>query len=180
MYHKKIFISNLDVLQKEVRGIIPDDFTEVKQLGYLGTWQETRSLILSLPSIQSCLSELGLDDDKISIVAILNCTPQSSTPIHLDNGPYKISLNIPIQHCDDTYVYFYKTKVDPQKKFNGQNNYFRYEETDCELDEKVETNQPYLLDTMTPHKVVNNTNNTRIMLLVRMTREINFDYFDHL
>lgn len=179
MNYRYIDIENLIEIQQEVLSVIPDKFKKQNLLGFVGSPEESRSLFTNLPTLHELLTRLKILDDVFSVALI--SIPKNTTYIHIDEGPYRLSLNIPIQFCENTDVKIYKSLEDPVKYNFGKNISSVYRKEACVLEEVCVTDRPYILDTKIPHAVSNpNTGTVRIMMLVRLNPRIDFNYFNGL
>jgi len=178
-YYKTVYLENLPEIQKEVLSKIPNNELEKSSLFYL---KDHYDLFLSKTLLGSTLADMNILEH-IFGVALVVITPRSGIPIHCDSGPYRYSLNIPIQGYEKTYVSFYKPLEEPKtvhvdKPDDSHQHghvYLHYDIAKCELINRFESISPYVMDTQVPHNVYNNSDVTRIMLLVRLKHTINED-----
>ena len=175
MLYAKLNIDYLKEIQQDVLNLLPDDFLQNTKLGYVLDQSYTTNYIKSLSSIKRLIDSLGRSIDDISICAFTVCLPKQGLPIHIDKGFYKLSLNIPITDTTDTSVNFYKLTAPPSVVNNGKNKYFSFDEFNTAIIETAVTDRPCIIDTTVPHKVVNNTDRIRVMLLIRFNPNIKFE-----
>jgi hypothetical protein len=178
MFFIKFETPIINDIRKEVNDLIPSDFVQSTRLGYIDNYQHTTDKILSLTSVKELLYSLNLSLEDVAICAFTVCLPDQGLPLHIDKGPYQLSMNIPITESKGTFVNFYKSTSPPIEVFNGNNRYYSVIESDCTLADILETDGPCIVDTSVPHKVINNTSQTRIMLLIRFKSKIKFSDFN--
>ena len=128
----------------------------------------------TLPKLQSFLEQLGLTD-YIHGIALNVTSGGMAIPIHLDTGPFTWSLNLPLYNCDDSLVAIYNTKQQPVLKFipGSDVTYLGYEdESELTTEAVLESTYPMLLNVKNPHNVINKSDKTRVMLLVRIKEDL--------
>lgn len=163
-------------IQKEVISLLPNDFMKETTLRYITGFKDTNNKILGLLSIQKLLISLNLNTEHIISCSFTICKPNENIPIHVDKGPYTLSINIPILNSKKTFVHFYESK-EPPNEISITTPYLSFKEDSCNLLETVETDSPYIINTKIIHKVVNDTKNDRLMLLMRLNPNIEFSHF---
>ena len=169
-FYRPIHIENLAVIQNEVLKRIPKDLLDSNNLTYI---ENNKEVFLGIKELYKFLETIKLNWCVISIaVNIIKGNNQGN--IHVDSGYYKNSLNIPITGCENTFIDFFKVNGDYQtihvegKKQDSQHHFFKYTDDQCKLIYEGDTSVPYILGTKTPHRVINRSDNTRIMLLIRL------------
>lgn len=144
-------------------------------LEYSNLWYPDQ--LPAMPKFQAFLEKLGLTDCIHGIA--LNVTgPESAIPIHIDTGPFTWSLNLPLYNCDDSNVAIYSTKQLPVLKFiPGSDVTYHGFEDESELTQEVilESSSPMLLNVKKPHNVINQSDKTRVMMLVRIKSDLSLD-----
>lgn len=176
-YYHTTYLENLSEIQKEVLSKIPDNELANTSLFYL---KDHYDLFLNGTLLGLTLDKMNMFEYVLG-VALIVVMPNSGIPIHCDSGLYRHSLNIPIQGYNKTYVNFFKPLEEPKmiqvnkssESYQQGHTYLRYDEDKCELISRFESISPYLMDTQVPHNVYNNSDVTRIMLLVRLKHTIN-------
>ena len=177
--YKNVTVNNLEKIQQDVIAVLPAHIKTNNYLGFVVDPVTSTRIFLGLESIRTLLASLNLLGH-VQLVAVITKLSQVGGDIHVDNGPYRLSLNIPITGCHGTHVNFYQAQSAPNMITKGQNTYYYYSEDQCQLDTKLDTGNPCIIDTTVPHSVHNPNNETRIMLLIRLKPYITFDYFDKL
>ena len=167
-FYKPVNIENLIEIQQEVLKFISPNLLNQSSLTYI---ENSKEIFLSIPVLLNFLKSKNMHQSVMNI-AINITLGNNQGNIHVDSGPYNHSLNIPIVGSDNTWINFFKAnsdyKVITVENKGKTHHFFKYTDDQCELIHKAETNQPYLLGTKTPHKVINKSDQTRIMLLIRM------------
>ena len=167
-FYKPVNIENLIEIQQEVLKFISPNLLNQSSLTYI---ENSKEIFLSIPVLYNFLKSKNMHQSVMNI-AINITLGNNQGNIHVDSGPYNHSLNIPIVGSDNTWINFFKANSDYKvitiENKGKTHHFFKYTDDQCELIHKAETNQPYLLGTKTPHKVINKSDQTRIMLLIRM------------
>lgn len=177
MYFIKFNTPIIDDIRREVNEFIPNDFAKNTKLGYVGNHQITHEKILSLTSIKNLFTSLNLKIEDVALCVFSVCMPKQGFQIHIDKGQYQLSMNIPLNESVGSYVNFYKTETTPVELTVGPNSFYSIDDKDCTLVARVETDRPCIIDTKIPHKVINNTDRIRTLLLIRFKPEIKFSHF---
>jgi len=175
--YQRLPTKHLQRIQQDVLNILPDDLFAQTTIIRLTEYDKH---LLELPSIHQLLREFEFSQYVLSIQ--LHVTgPQVTIPIHCDNG-FIYSFNIPIANCSNTYVSWYSTSAIPEtvrvRDDPAGLTYERFKPTDCALLERVEIDGPYVINTSIPHNVENLTDNTRLMLLCRLHKDIKLAYME--
>ena len=178
MFFIKFETPIINDIRKEVNNLITSDLVKSTGLNYINNYQYTNNIILSLTSVKELLHSLNLSLEDVALCTFSVCLPRQGLTLHVDNGPYQLSMNIPITESRGTFVNFYKSTSPPIEVFEGSNRYYSLKESDCTLADILETDGPCIVDTTVPHKVINSTNQTRIMLLIRFKPKIKFSDFN--
>ena len=167
-FYKPVHIENLTEIQQEVLKLIPEHLFDQTTLTYI---ENSKNIFLAIPILRDFLKSKNVYNSVMDIA--INITQGNTNGnIHIDSGPYKHSLNIPIIGCDDTCINFFKANSDYDvitvENKGKTHHFFKYTEDKCELAYIGDTSVPYILGTKTPHRVVNKQHQTRIMLLIRL------------
>lgn len=169
-FYKPIQISNLAKIQEEVLKRIPKDLLDKNNLTYI---ENNKEIFLGIKELYDFLESIKMNWS-VGTIAVNVTNARDAGNFHIDSGPYRYSLNIPIQNCENTFIDFFKVDGDYQtiyvedKGHGGKHHFFRYTEDQCELMYRGDTSMPYILSTKTPHRVVNESDKTRVMLLIRV------------
>ena len=180
MFFIKFKTTLIDDIREEVKKIIPVNFTNSTKLDYVNGHRFNTEIILSLISIKKLLFSMNLTSEDVALCGFTVCLPHQEIKLHADRGIYRLSMNIPITEATGTFVNFYKTISEPIEIVKGRNIYYSFKEEDCQLAEVLETDTPSIIDTKIPHRVINNTDFTRVMLLIRFKNSIDFSKFSNL
>jgi len=167
-FYKPVHIENLSEIQQEVLKLIPENLLDKTMLTYI---ENSKEIFLSIPVLIDFLKSKNMYNSVMDIA--INITQGNTNGnIHIDSGPYKHSLNIPIIGCDNTCIDFFKANSDytvvTVENKGKTHHFFKYTEDQCDLIYEGDTSVPYILGTKTPHRVVNKSDQTRIMLLIRL------------
>jgi hypothetical protein len=167
-FYKPIHVENLNEIQQEVLKLIPKNLLDQTTLTYI---ENSKEIFLSIPTLYDFLKSKKMHWS-VGDIAINITQGNDAGNFHMDSGPYKHSLNIPIIGCENTWINFFKVnsdyKVATVENKGKTHHFYRYTEDQCELIYEAETSNPYLLGVKTPHRVINKSNQTRIMLLLRL------------
>ena len=93
-----------------------------------------------------------------------------------------VCLNIPIFNCDKTYVAIYEQLQDPYRLQGTYKNGHTYEALHWKQDwcreiDRMFLPKPALFYTQMPHAIINETNESRIILSIRFSTPIDLDEF---
>ena len=175
MYCTKLKINFVEEIRKDIFTILPPDFATFTRGGaYINGWKNTTQLILSLESVQKLLKAIKVDAKSVKVCGFTVTMPGDFLLLHIDKGPFKLSLNVPMTDTSGSFLNFYTCSSEPFEVNNGLNVYYSVKEEDCTLAESVHTDSPCLVDTTVPHKIYNNTDKVRVMLLIRLDESIDF------
>lgn len=167
-FYKEIAIDRLDEIRKGVLERTPDLLLESSNLTYI---DNNRKIFMEIDALREFLESKKLVSNIVEI-AINITKPHQSGSYHMDSGPYHHSINIPITDCVDSWINFFETTKEPYSVSvdnHGKSHvFYRFNAEDCKLIHRVETTKPYILGVKTPHRVENLSDNTRIMLLIRI------------
>ena len=167
-FYKPVHIENLTEIQQEVLKLIPENLLNQTTLTYI---ENSKDIFLGIPALYNFLKSKKMHWS-VGNIAINVTQGKDSGNYHMDSGPFKHSLNIPIIGCENTWINFFKVdsdyKVVTVENKGKTHHFFRYTEDQCELIYEAETSKPYLLGVKTPHRVINKSDQTRIMLLIRL------------
>lgn len=167
-FYKPVHIENLSGIQQGVLKLIPEYLLNRTTLTYI---ENSKNIFLGVSELSDFLKSNKMYDS-VGSIAVNVTVGKSTGNYHVDSGPYEHSLNIPIMGCENTWINFFKVNSDytivKVENRGKTHQFFRYTEDQCELIYEAETSKPYMLGVKTPHRVVNNSDQTRIMLLIRL------------
>lgn len=167
-FYRPIKIDNLDKIQEEVLKRIPENLLKNSNLTYI---ENNNKIFLGIPELYDFLLSKKLLSS-VGAIAINITKGHNNGNFHVDSGPYKHSFNIPIIGCENTWINFFKVDTDYKivtvENKGKTHHFYRYTEEQCELIYEAETINPYLLGVKTPHRVINKSDQTRVMLLIRL------------
>lgn len=171
MFYKPLHLLDLDDLQRDFLStfVSPNYKDSILYYPKDGFVFITRS-----NPIKNCLQQINITLSDISGVAIIAIDAGISIPIHIDEGNYTYSLNIPISGYHNTYTKFYKTNSLPTTAGRETGRlYAKWITEECVEIDCFESNMPYLMNTSIPHSVENKSKRTRIFLLLRIKNSSN-------
>jgi hypothetical protein len=179
MNYIPVKIENLNIIQAEVMKLFPAENENQSTLFYI---QNSVSEFLKIDLLREQLQRLGLIDNIVSIAFYnLHTTRPSGGALHIDHGESTFSLNLPIKNCDNTFVNFYTSSVEPEKRFNEANvPYYHIDAANSSLIDRIEMTQPYIINVKVPHNVVNPNRESRKTLLIRLKKECDAEYLSSL
>jgi hypothetical protein len=167
-FYKPVYIENLTEIQQEVLKSIPENLLNQTTLTYI---ENSKKIFLGIPVLYDFLKSKTMHWS-VGDIAVNITQAKDAGNFHVDSGPYKHSLNIPIIGGENTWINFFKVdsdyKVVTVENQGKTHHFYRYTEDQCELIYEAETSSPYLLGVKTPHRVINKSDQTRIMLLIRL------------
>ena len=170
-YHKNITIDNLQILQEKIIRSIPMKYDLFPGLIYI---PNNKKLFLGIPELASVIESMGLTN-YIRGIAV-NTFRKTTSPIHLDKGLVKYSLNIPLCGYNGTYLEYFTTDKQPIEKVTSTlldtelaSTYYAYPVEDCILDETVCVDGPIVINIKAPHRFVNPFDEKRSILLIRLS-----------
>ena len=167
-FYREIYIPELDTIQQEVLKLIPENLINKTTLTYI---ENSKEIFLNIPVLNDFLKSKKMHWS-VGNIAINITQGHDAGNFHMDSGPFKHSLNIPIVSCENTWINFFKVngdyKIVTVENRGVAHHFFRYTEDQCELIYEAETTSPYILGVKTPHRVINKSDQIRIMLLIRL------------
>ena len=174
-FYRPVHIPELNSIQKEVLKLIPEKMLSYTNLTYI---ENNKEIFMGITKLRDFLISKKIYES-VGSIAVNVTIEKDNGNFHKDSGPYKHSLNIPIIGCEDTYINFFTVNdehaVVTVKDQGRTHRFFRYTEDQCKLIYEAETSGPYLLGVKTPHRVINKSDQTRIMLLIRLFPNVNLD-----
>jgi hypothetical protein len=176
--YQYINLPNLDKISEEIFKKLPVE-TVAPKTGFVKVYPteffDTKTFRDAINKITSW--------DNIHAIALASTKRHSFLPIHTDYHDITTretvyALNIPIYNCDNTYVIFYRLineniLVKPEYQNHGPGeDYCKYNASDVKEIEKFYLKTAAFFNTQVPHSVVNNTNESRIVLSIRFKSKL--------
>lgn len=155
-YWKKIKLKNLDVIQAKAnlymereREKIGENFLELQSMipVFLFDHEEFRS---QCPEIDEAFRDLGFEVKYI--IAYIMLSDYEGT-IHVDSGPDRARVNIPIINCENSVTSFYSNVKFEQEILSNGAVYYRVANTDYKLEDEVTVDEPTVLRISKPHGI---------------------------
>lgn len=158
---------NLDTIQQQVLSFLPENCRYKKNLFYI---DDNVNKFLSIRQLKDNIDKLGILNYISSIgFYVIPTTNELGTMVHIDHSKGTYSLNLPIMGCNNTWVKFYDSDVEPILKYNNAGvPYYHCDRNTCKEIDKFEMLMPYVIDVKKIHNVVNTNKETRITLLIRL------------
>jgi hypothetical protein len=178
---KPIVLEQLKEIQEGVLKLIPRRYLMHERLFYP---QIDKEIFLRIDPLREALKKFNwLDKINRAGFAINVVNPQSETAIHIDSGTFPYSFNIPITHCSDSILNFYRLKENFTDTDNALSSsalrttpsgttYHRFEKSICEVIDSYNSSVPFLMNTKIIHSITNMSDNKRVTLLVRLSNDI--------
>jgi hypothetical protein len=174
-YFCPIFFRDLGIMQQKILASIPDEFLQSTCLTY--KVPNIDQSLNAIPEFKTQMEEMDLNR-YVRSVAVCIIHKGAPATIHVDSGIFRWSLNFPILNCKNSKVNFFSTKIDPILVAHEhlEVTHHSYTEENCNLETSLEMMMPYIIDTKTPHNVINYNNSPRVTLLVRLKQP---DFEEH-
>lgn len=169
-----VYFENLEHIQSRVLDFFPNDKRHGQSLFYI---KDNVKHFLSIPELKDNLDRLRVRE-YVNLIGFyyIPTTTVSGTFKHIDYGDNNYSLNVPISGCNNTWVNFYKSDIEPVLKYNNAGvRYYHCDQESCILTERFEMNHPYVINVKTIHNVVNTNPEPRITLLIRLGKGWHLD-----
>jgi len=172
-YFKYVLIDNYTDIINELKPYILKHIEGFK-LGF--------HLIEPIPVLNSCRALTEFIDSnnlKIESLAVIIVPPNTNNNIHIDYTSKPVSslaLNMEIQNCIIPKTKQYFTESVPELAYTPSNiEYFKYPD-DAIFTEvsQFDLRQPVLFETQIPHQICNPTNERRVSISFRFTKDPEF------
>lgn len=171
-HYYPIEIEKLDIIRQKAIDILPTSL-------YHG-YSITRNLVVEnqlfqIEEFQEVLERFG-GMDMVHSMAFNISRPFQKPGLHVDDGTFIYSFNIPLINYKNTFLNVYQ-KVDNlvmmkhRDRYDNIISYWGVRPEDCVLLERIETIQPHFLNTKFPHSVENENYSIRFNMLTRMKPE---------
>lgn len=118
-----------------------------------GSWvnSDTPDILKKIPEISETFAPLGLTVLRVSFFIV----KISQGLIHIDDDHVDYRINFPILNCENTETRYYKTLVEPRKKYQANGlAYHRYDPRHCLLADTLILDRAAIIKTHEPHQVV--------------------------
>jgi hypothetical protein len=166
--YKFVEIEDIAQIKTEVLKKFPPNYLTTGTLFYIDNHKEMFS---SIEVLKNSLVKLGIFDYVVGYAFYIS-KPFSIGSIHLDNGNYNYSLNIPLVGCNDSQVCFYEcsstpTTTDIVNNFNTKIKFNKFENSDCKKIDSFYFTDPCIIPVKIPHNVINGKS-IRISFLIRL------------
>jgi len=164
MLYKKIQIDELELFQKKLLPLLPED--AFKLIGVFPQWSD---YLMEIQEIKKLIHQLNLHN-KIDYIALISMPPNSESPIHIDGDRPECSLNIPLLNCKNTFMNWYSSNQTP-KEITVEDNktYFGADKDSCTKIASIEMNDPYYVSIKELHNGHNPNDTWRLLLSIRLT-----------
>lgn len=182
-FYKNIRCDNFQEIRHEVLSVFP------KYLHNINSFYSPRDnidMFFKLPILSEYLASFGfVTKDTVKNFGLNIMDPKSNIGIHTDNpsndDSITYSLNIPLVAYDQSIVTFYKINSDRSPSLKGyaatapsRNVYYAvYDPEDVILLETHNVTVPHILDTSVPHDVLNDCDEERVTLLIKLSSAVN-------
>jgi hypothetical protein len=167
--YKFVELDEIDKIKIEILKHLPESYLNSSTLFYIDNHKEIFS---SIEVLKKSLVKLGIFDYIVGYGFYIT-QPFSVGSIHLDNGDYDYSLNIPLEGCEQSQVCFYKSFSDPivTDVVNDSNikiKFNKFKSFDCKKIDSFYFTKPCIIPVKIPHNVVHISNSVRISFLIRL------------
>jgi len=165
-----IKIDKLDTIREQILNVILKYTTLDKTKFFYIPVQE----IFEIEELRSQIENIGLLNH-IEMAGINIFAHSRPSIIHKDAGNFIYSLNIPIIGYEQTYLNFFESTAEPERRYTQTFNheYDYYPIRSCTLIERVETTTPAIVNTHAIHAFDNFKSSTRVVLLLRINKNAN-------
>ena len=171
-HYYRVDIENLDIIREKAIGLLPTSLFH----GYSITRNiEIEKQLFKIPELQAVLENFG-SMAMVHSMAFNISRPFQKPGLHVDDGTFIYSFNIPLINYKNTFLNVYE-KVDKlvmmkhRDKYDNVISYWGVRPEDCKLIEKIETVHPHFLNTKFPHSVENENYSIRFNMLIRFNPE---------
>ena len=171
LLYKKLVLPLYDTIVSELSRAVDYDWI-VKQRGFIHFDHTT------CPSLVTWLAEQNLEVTEQWIIVV---PPKFSTQLHVDyfnpRPLFRSSLNIPIYNCEQSRTEFYRSPglgLETAHKNTTHSDgikFIAYSVEDAVYIDQYCLDSAYILNTQVPHRVVNDSQHSRICLSLRFARE---------
>jgi len=167
-HYYQVEIEHLDIIRQKAIDLLPESLLQ----GYSITRNiEIENKLFEIEELQAVISQFG-GMSMVHSMAFNISRPFQKPGLHVDDGTFIYSFNIPLLNYENTFLNVYE-KVEKlimmkhRDKYDNIISYWGVRPDDCKLIEKIETVHPHFLNTKFPHSVENQNNSIRFNMLIR-------------
>lgn len=176
-FYKFTELDNLSEIQEKIFNNISNSL-DLNESHY--TIYKPDDKMFDIDIFKSSIEKKILYRDIISIGVVIQ-KPHSDCPIHTDDITELncIALNIPIKNCNNTFTKFFDINPGQEpKKMRSlaveDGYYYYYSEDQVKEIETLHPIKPVFFNLNVPHAVYNYTDNTRVLISVRINLDKNW------
>jgi hypothetical protein len=167
--YKFVELDEIDKIKIEILKQLSDNYLNSTTLFYIDNHKEIFS---SIDILKNSLVKLGIFDYIVGY-GFYVARPFFTGSIHLDNGNYDYSLNIPLLNCEKSQVCFYECSSEPivTDVVNDSNikiKFNKFEKQYCTKINSFYFTEPCIIPVKVPHNVININNTIRVSFLIRL------------
>lgn len=181
--YKILNLPHVETIKQKVLPLLPEH-------AYSSSWFFQVPEISQIPELVEAVSMVR-PWDQVEKIAVISAMPychivEKNTYIHVDvmyNQEKAVGLNFPIYNCEDTFcamyeatrpVYYKESEYADGSQFHATH---LMRQSATEIERFSIPNQAYLFNHQVPHGVINTTKQSRIVLSVRFSSDIDIDSF---
>jgi len=169
-YYKPIDIPDFEIIRQKVYDLFPKNFNRTN----LFYPENNLEPFLEIKELTSFLENSNLLR-QVYMFAFNVVTYGYPEIIHVDTGEFNYSLNLPILNCENTFIKFYETSIEPRivnyiTSTKSSATYLGFYKKDCQLVKSLEMTKPHIINVKIPHGIANPNKATRITLLIRLIK----------
>jgi len=171
-HYYQVEIEHLDIIRQKAIDLLPESLLQ----GYSITRNiEIENKLFEIKELQAVISRFG-GMSMVHSMAFNISRPFQKPGLHVDDGTFIYSFNIPLLNYENTFLNVYE-KVEKlimmkhRDKYDNVISYWGVRPEDCKLIEKIETVHPHFLNTKFPHSVENENDLIRFNMLIRFKPE---------
>lgn len=166
-FFKIVPTKNFSIIRNEILELFPYDKINVSRFLYL---ENNVEKFLQRPNLCKLLEDFNLTNAVKKLGFCFNIMkPKFKLDVHIDSvSSFRYSLNIPLLNCEKSKFLFFQSHVPPTKILFDKYSYYKYYPNQYSLLEEHYIDLPYVLDTTVPHQVQNESDKSRVSLLIRL------------
>lgn len=169
--YQQLTVNNLISMQEKLIKLLPNNELFRPRIFF----PKDQSIFQEVSELMDFFNIYKLPLDSMQI-AFNIVPPYAKTIIHVDSGIPDYSINIPIKHCENTFVKFYTSTGEqlfqPARLINGKTQYashYYYASESCTVIDSFDSSNTHIASIKSIHKIVNDNKYFRINLLCRST-----------